>query len=75
MSRILFGSPPSSGHYNPLIAIAKKLLARGHAVRFASHPALRPTFEKAEIPFLSLGLACAAPPRYLLRSLIAFELH
>ncbi|MGZ4849291.1 MAG: glycosyltransferase [Halobacteriota archaeon] len=52
MSRILFGSLPSSGHYNPLIAIAQKLLARRHSVRFASHPALRSTFEKAGIPFI-----------------------
>ena len=41
MSRILIGTMPFVGHVNPILAVARRLVERGHDVRWYTGSAFR----------------------------------
>ena len=45
--RILFTSIPGSGHFNPMIPLARAMVSRGQEVTFATSPAWTPKVEAA----------------------------
>ncbi|MBV8663647.1 MAG: glycosyltransferase family 1 protein [Hyphomicrobiales bacterium] len=51
---ILFASTPATGHVNPLLAIARILLAEGHEVTFLTGSAFRARIESSGAKFVSL---------------------
>ena len=53
--RILFTTTPGSGHFNPMIPLARAMTARGHQVTFASSPAWTPEVEAAGFRNIGCG--------------------
>ncbi|MFN8010686.1 MAG: glycosyltransferase [Holophagaceae bacterium] len=52
MARFLFGIPPFWGHLAPTVALAQRLLERGHEVAYASHPVVREPLARAGLDLL-----------------------
>jgi zeaxanthin glucosyltransferase len=59
--RIAFVCMPISGHLNPMIALARKLQARGHEIVFVSLSDTKQVVETAGLTFAAIG-ALAYPP-------------
>ena len=53
--RVLFTSLPQSGHFNPLVPIARALREAGHAVAFACPAGFAPTVEAAGFTVFPAG--------------------
>src|SRR4051812_43914761 len=54
--RILFTTQPGSGHFHPLVPLARALAAAGHAVAFAAAPALHPAIAASGFRAFAAGL-------------------
>jgi UDP:flavonoid glycosyltransferase YjiC (YdhE family) len=54
MSRILVGSVPAAGHFNPLVPLVKALAARGHEVRWIAGSRFRARVEAAGAQFVPM---------------------
>jgi UDP:flavonoid glycosyltransferase YjiC (YdhE family) len=52
--KILIGSTPATGHLNPMLAIARILVADGHEVAVYTGSAFRARVEAARAEFFSL---------------------
>src|SRR5271156_3403998 len=52
--KILFASPPATGHINPLLAITRILRAEGHEITFLTGSAFRDRIENSGVKFVSL---------------------
>ncbi len=55
MARFLFVSIPASGHVNPTLPIVQALVARGHAVGYATGPNIAQTVGPLVTQFFSVG--------------------
>ena len=53
--RALFSTPPGSGHFLPLVPLARGLQERGHDVLVATSPAFAPDVAKAGFAFQAVG--------------------
>ncbi|MFN2463730.1 MAG: glycosyltransferase [Candidatus Dormibacteria bacterium] len=53
--RILFTTIPGSGHFNPMVPLARAMVSRGHEVTFASSPAWTPRVEAAGFQNIPCG--------------------
>jgi UDP:flavonoid glycosyltransferase YjiC (YdhE family) len=54
MSRVLVGSVPAAGHFNPLVPLVKALSARGHEVRWIAGRRFRAKVEAAGARFMPM---------------------
>lgn len=54
MRKIAFFSIPAHGHTNPMLAVARELIGRGHRVRFYSFEAFRKKIENTGAEFVSI---------------------
>ncbi len=61
--RVLFTTPPLSGHLHPLVPLARALVAAGHDVAFASGAAMCPTIAALGFRCFPPGNDLGAPPR------------
>jgi UDP:flavonoid glycosyltransferase YjiC (YdhE family) len=52
--KFLISSPPTTGHFNPMLSIARILMARGHEVVMTTASFLRKRVEEAGVPFAPL---------------------
>ena len=50
--KIAFVSLPFTGHLNPMAALARKMLTRGHEVVFIGIPDIEPTIRSAGLTFV-----------------------
>jgi UDP:flavonoid glycosyltransferase YjiC (YdhE family) len=67
---ILFGFAGGTGHFNPLVPIARAAAAAGHVVAFTSRPRMVPTVEAAGFTVLAVGVdSGSVPARIPLRPL------
>jgi hypothetical protein len=53
--RVLITTAPGLGHLNPLVPLARGLVAAGHEVLVASPAGLRQAVEDAGLPFAAIG--------------------
>ncbi|HQY27008.1 MAG TPA: hypothetical protein PLL45_19165, partial [Thermoflexales bacterium] len=60
--RILFSFIGGSGHFLPLVPVARAAAAAGHTVAFGCGPSMRATVAAAGFVVSPLGLGGAAPP-------------
>jgi UDP:flavonoid glycosyltransferase YjiC (YdhE family) len=68
--RILFGFAGGTGHFNPLVPLARAAAAAGHVVAFTSRPRMVPTVEAAGFTALPVGVdSGSVPARIPLRPL------
>lgn len=63
--RLLFTFIGGSGHFLPLVPVARAAEAAGHAVAFGCGPSMRATVEAAGFPVFPLGAGSASPPARL----------
>jgi len=61
--KILFASTPATGHLNPLLAIARILLAEGHEITFLTGTAFRARIESCGSQFFPLPPAADFDPQ------------
>ena len=61
MAHFAFIAPPLPGHYNPLLALARVLIARGHRATFVHQPDAARLIGDAEVGFHAIG-AESHPP-------------
>lgn len=62
--RFLFVLPDAGGNVPPTVAVARRLIRRGHQVRVLGHASLRACFEAVGCAFAPFRLAPAKPERW-----------
>jgi len=60
--RVLFSTPPLTGHLHPLVPLARSLVAAGHDIAFASAAAFCPTIEAIGFRCFPAGIGWGTPP-------------
>jgi len=65
MARILIGTFPARGHVNPLSAIARRLVERGHEVAWITHAKYRALIEAAGVTFVPPTDGCKFDDEHL----------
>lgn len=63
MASIIVCSAPHDGHVSPMLGVARRLIARGHRVRFLTGPKYEEAVRSAGAEFLPLGPGAEEPPR------------
>ncbi|MGI4763810.1 MAG: glycosyltransferase [Janthinobacterium lividum] len=66
MTHFAFLTPPYAGHLNPMLALARTLVDRGHRATFVGQADLRPKVARPGIDFATIG-ARSHPPGRLAR--------
>jgi hypothetical protein len=63
MASIIVCSAPHDGHVSPMLGVARRLIARGHRVRFLTGPKYADAVRSAGAEFLPLGPGADEPPK------------
>jgi UDP:flavonoid glycosyltransferase YjiC (YdhE family) len=59
--RVLFTCVAATGHFHPLVPVARALADAGHEVAFATHAAIAPLVERAGFRHVAAGLHFSSP--------------
>jgi UDP:flavonoid glycosyltransferase YjiC (YdhE family) len=59
--RVLFTCVPATGHFHPLVPVARALAEAGHEVAFATHAALAPLVERSGFRHVPAGTHFSMP--------------
>ena len=57
MTHFAFLTPPYAGHLNPMLALARTLVDRGHRATFVAQPDVGPKVARPGIGFAPVGSA------------------
>lgn len=60
--KVVFSTLPASGHFHPLVPLARALKSAGHQVAFASAATFRESVERLGFEFLAAGSTPFGPP-------------
>ncbi|WP_457973895.1 glycosyltransferase [Arthrobacter sp. D1-17] len=63
MASVIVCSAPHDGHVSPMLGVARRLIARGHRVRFLTGPKYADAVRSAGAEFLPLGPGADEPPK------------